>query len=270
MVTGRGFKNQGRPIPQWYLAPGGSDDRETSDSGRHPIPWRYRREVGEASNEKAAISGSLKLGGRAKLGWEPRELRGQTFGANSQASLGKTEPGCLATKLNHGGGGRNGRTGFWRKQPSFSGKDGAWWLGEKLREGEIVLGHPCVLLGDSSILIPPGLLSHTPDSVGIAYMHEAGSPSHRRHSSIRSPPITTPGSVEHSTGTPPSPAKSPSRSLKTKELIPPPDGGPEPLTDTPTPYGCGKDRWSLDTGRKRSLSRHQKASSPCGCGFVIP
>ena len=27
------------------------------------------------------------------------------------------------------------------------------------------------------------------------------------------------------------------RPLKTKELIPPPDGGPEPLTDTPTPYG---------------------------------
>ena len=67
MVTRRGFKNQGRPIPQRYLAPGGSDHRETSDSGRHPIPRWYRREVGEASNEKAAISGSLKLGGRAKL-----------------------------------------------------------------------------------------------------------------------------------------------------------------------------------------------------------
>ena len=100
--------------------------------------------------------------------------------------------------------------------------------------------------------------------------HEAGSSSDAWHSSIRSPPITTPRSVEYSIGTPPGPTKSPCRSLKTKELIPPPDGGPERLTDTPTPYGCGKDRWSLDTGRKRSLSRHQKASSPCGCGFVIP
>jgi len=67
MVTGRGFKNQGRPIPQRYLTPGGSDDRETSDSGCHPIPRWYRREAGEASNEEAAISGSLKLERRAKL-----------------------------------------------------------------------------------------------------------------------------------------------------------------------------------------------------------
>ena len=67
--------------------------------------------------------------------------------------------------------------------------------------------------------------------------HEAGSSSDAWHSSIRSPPITTPRSVEYSIGTPPGPTKSPCRSLKTKELIPPPDGGPERLTDTPTPYG---------------------------------
>ena len=198
-------------------------------------------------------------------------MRGQALGANSQASLGKTEHGCLATKLNQGGGGRNGRADFWRKQPSFSREDGAWrlgdeaqsrrWLGEKLREEEIVLGHPCVLLGDSSILIPLGVLSHTADSVGIAYMHEAGGSSQGRHSSIPSSPITTPGSVEHSIGTLPGSTESPSRSLKTKELIPPPDSGPEPLTDTPTPYGCGKDRWSLDTGRKSSLSRPQGATT---------
>lgn len=70
--------------------------------------------------------------------------------------------------------------------------------------------------------------------------HEAGSSSDAWHSSIRSPPITTPRSVEHSIGTLPSPTESPCRSLKTKELIPPPDGGPEPLTDTPTPYGIRK------------------------------
>jgi hypothetical protein len=43
-----------------------------------------------------------------------------------------------------------------------------------------------VLLGDISILIPLGVLSHTADSVGIAYMHEAGGSSQGRHSSIPS------------------------------------------------------------------------------------
>ena len=99
-----------------------------------------------------------------------------------------------------------------------------------------------MLLGDISILIPSALesLSHLADSVGIAYTHEAGGSSQGRHSSIPSSPITTPGSVEHSIGTLPGSTESPSRSLKTKELIPPPDGGPQPLTDTPTPCGCGK------------------------------
>lgn len=127
-----------------------------------------------------------------------------------------------------------------------------------------------MLLGDISILIPLGVLSHTPDSVGIAYMHEAGGSSQGRHSSIPSSPITTPRSVEYSIGTLPSPTESPSRSLKTKELIPPPDGGPQPLTDTPTPCGCGKDPCSLDTGRKSSLSRPQRHPHPTGVGWSFP
>jgi hypothetical protein len=83
-------------------------------------------------------------------------------------------------------------------------------------------------------------------------------------------PITTPGSVEHSIGTLPSSTESPSRSLKTKELIPPPDGGPQPRTDTPTPCGCGKDPCSLDTGRKSSLSRPQRHPHPTGVGWSFP
>jgi hypothetical protein len=47
-------------------------------------------------------------------------------------------------------------------------------------------------------------------------------------------------------------------------------GGPEPLTDTPTPYGCGKDPCSLDTGRKSSLSRPQRHPHPTGVGWSFP
>ena len=142
-----------------------------------------------------------------------------------------------------------------------------------IRPKKRLLGHPCVLLGDISILIPLCFGEDLPTS----QFCRASRASARGRVFIRRLAFINCGvprlphlAVSNTLGTPPSPAKSPCRSLKTKELIPPPDGGPERLTDTPTPYGCGKDRWSLDTGRKRSLSRHQKASSPYGCGVVIP